>query len=717
MRLAFDIETDGLLEQLTVIHSLCIADVDTGEAWSCSDHPEYVSPLGHKALTIDEGLKMLTAADKIIGHNIIKFDIPAIQKVKPLFNVRREQAIDTLILSRLIWPELRNLDFEQRKKNEKKVRRNLKYMEEDHHVQQAAAIAEYKAAHMETVQTRLEAGWGDSTGDDREVLDWAYRDFPDYKAPEHSDFDPDLAVKEALTALFPGQLIGSHGLEAWGYRLGEWKGDYSKDMKAKGLDPWAEWNTAMQEYCEQDVIVTVALLYLQESKEYAPRAIEIERDFAWIIAEMERNGFPFHMEKALKLQARLMRRQAELMVELQEAFPPIEETWDFTPKVNNSKLGYVKGETITKSKTIIFNPGSRDHIAKWLKKKYGWKPKGHTTQGKPIVDEKVLKALKYPEAALLAEYFLLDKRLGMLEGKGGKGLIPAGRSGRIHGSVNTNGAVTRRCTHSHPNMAQLPAVNVPFGKDFRELMYAPPGYSLLGWDASGLELRCFAHYMALYDNGQYTGIVLDGDIHWKHVIALGLYPEGTEYDEHDAGHSNARNKIAKRFIYAYLYGAGPELIGEIMNPLGSSASKRRAGNKLIKEFLSRTPALKKLKKRLGRTIEDRGMQVMGIDGGMISVRSKHSDLNTLLQSSGAIAVKLATIMFYDKLIAAGLVSGVDFMLVAHVHDEVQTLVKKGLEDFVGKIAIEAMQEAGEALGFKCPLTGEYKYGSNWKETH
>jgi DNA polymerase I-like protein with 3'-5' exonuclease and polymerase domains len=111
------------------------------------------------------------------------------------------------------------------------------------------------------------------------------------------------------------------------------------------------------------------------------------------------------------------------------------------------------------------------------------------------------------------------------------------------------------------------------------------------------------------------------------------------------------------------------------------------------------------------------MHVMGIDGGLLKVRSEHSALNTLLQSAGAISVKLATIMFYDRMVADGLVSGEDFMLVAHVHDEVQTLVKKGLEQRVGEHAVAAMREAGDALGFLCPLDGEFKFGANWAETH
>ena len=48
----------------------------------------------------------------------------------------------------------------------------------------------------------------------------------------------------------PLQLYGRHSLEAYGYRLGEYKGNFSKTTD------WKEWSPEMQEYCIQDVVVT-----------------------------------------------------------------------------------------------------------------------------------------------------------------------------------------------------------------------------------------------------------------------------------------------------------------------------------------------------------------------------------------------------------------------------------------------------------------------------
>jgi len=159
------------------------------------------------------------------------------------------------------------------------------------------------------------------------------------------------------------------------------------------------------------------------------------------------------------------------------------------------------------------------------------------------------------------------------------------------------------------------------------------------------------------------------------------------------------------------------MIGEIIEPTGSVTAKRKAGKKLIDTFLKRTPALGKMKAAILASVKKRNGTLLSIDGGSMLVRSEHAALNTLLQSAGAIAVKVATILFYDKLIEQGLVSGRDFKIVAHVHDEVQTLVRKGLEDIVGQTAQAAMAEAGETLGFKCPLSADYKFGESWADTH
>lgn len=100
MRLAFDIETNGLLEDLTTIHIITAKDIDTGEIYDFK--PDQIS----------QGLALLARADVLIGHNIIKFDIPAILKVYPDW-VFTGQVVDTLVITRLIWTDLSDRDHSQ----------------------------------------------------------------------------------------------------------------------------------------------------------------------------------------------------------------------------------------------------------------------------------------------------------------------------------------------------------------------------------------------------------------------------------------------------------------------------------------------------------------------------------------------------------------------------------------------------------------------------
>ena len=59
--------------------------------------------------------------------------------------------------------------------------------------------------------------------------------------------------KQKQWSHMPMQLYGRHSLEAYGYRLGEYKGDYGKTTD------WREWSQELEDYCIQDVRVTKKL--------------------------------------------------------------------------------------------------------------------------------------------------------------------------------------------------------------------------------------------------------------------------------------------------------------------------------------------------------------------------------------------------------------------------------------------------------------------------
>jgi hypothetical protein len=331
-----------------------------------------------------------------------------------------------------------------------------------------------------------------------------------------------------------GGIIGSHSLKAWGHRLGEYKTTIAGD---DGITDWSIWTQDMEDYCKQDVVVTKHLYDLIEYKNVDVRARNLEAQFAVIMKRQETFGFKFNEEEAEELLKKLLIRKAGLSDALQKLFPPWERITDpnFIPKVNNKTLGYVKGVPFVKRKTIVFNPGSRDHIADRLTALYGWKPKVFTNGGKPQVDESVLSELDYECCPTLMDYLMIEKRLGMLS-EGKQAWLKSVLNGRIHGRVKTLGAITGRCTHSNPNVAQVPSVTAEYGSDCRSLFTVDEGFKLVGADASGLELRCLAHYMARYDKGAYAEVILNGDIHTVNQTAAGLLTRDQ----------------AKTFIYGFL---------------------------------------------------------------------------------------------------------------------------------------------------------------------
>lgn len=676
--LLFDIETNGLLAELTTAHCMTIKDTSTGVSSRYNDQPVPVIKDG----SIEDGVRRLQKASDeghiIAGHNVIKFDIPALNKLYPWFKPNLKLVRDTLVLVRLLYP----------------------------------------TETLIGIDTRL---------------------------------------MQRATNPLPGNLFKRQSLEAWGYRLGVFKDEYSgdpsiPDEKERKARKWESWNQSMDDYCVQDVEATHALWVRCMEKVEGPQflppkpkkgaimdpfslaSVTLEHEVACIIAAQERFGIHFDSYMAGKLLAEMVKEKLKIDEELKLVFRPryFKEGIEMNPSVSRrdqeESLGinyqrplyegrgkakvlkgycyksfdYTAGCPYSKVKLVEFNPSSRQHIAIWLKELHGWEPTEFTADGSPKVDEKVLATLPYPEAKVFNNYLTICKRLGQLS-EGKESWLRHEVNGRIHGQMVTNGAVTGRATHSNPNMGQVPGVRKGkddsvlmglagyWGYECRALFGPPPGYVQVGIDMSGIELRCLAHFMARYDGGAYGRIVVDGDIHTENQKAAGLPTRGN----------------AKTFIYAFLYGAGGEKIGSIIG------KGKAAGDALRARFLRSLPALERLIKAVSNAAS-RGY-LKGIDGRILTVRHKHAALNTLLQSCGAILSKKWQVIFHEELEARGLKGIVNQMIWCH--DEIQLACPPELAEEVGKLAVECIAKTGEFYNFRVPITGEYKIGKNWAECH
>jgi DNA polymerase I-like protein with 3'-5' exonuclease and polymerase domains len=506
-------------------------------------------------------------------------------------------------------------------------------------------------------------------------------------------------------------------LKAWGLRLDKLtKLSYGEEDGA-----FDEYNEEMRKYCERDTIVTQLLYDYLMSSNPSAKMLGIEHWFAYLMRLQEKKGFAFDIEKAEKLEMKLAGVRADLLDKLQKEFPSKQEEMK-TPsgwsleiewedgleiisaatktelkkelKSRNLKQTLVKDavKLANKTKTIPFNPGSRQQIAERLSS-LGYELPIEPDAKTPKVDEAVLRSIEHPFAEVLCDYLLVTKRLGQLA-EGNQAWLKLQKDGRIHGRVNTNGAVTGRCTHQNPNVAQVPACRAEYGEECRDLFKAGDGYKLVGCDAAGLELRMLAHYLAYYDGGEYAKTVIEGDIHTLNQKAAGL---------------ETRDQ-AKTFIYAFLYGAGDAKIGEIV---GGSAKE---GQMLKRKFLSNLPALKKLQADVQQKVQ-RSNKLTGLDGRILPVRSPHAALNMLLQSAGAVCMKVALIQLFNRLNQMKWQFGREYSFVANVHDEFQAEVQPDKASVFCELAVDAIRRAGKELKLNVMLDGEAKVGETWAQTH
>jgi DNA polymerase I-like protein with 3'-5' exonuclease and polymerase domains len=449
-----------------------------------------------------------------------------------------------------------------------------------------------------------------------------------------------------------------HSLQAWGERLNFNKGD---------VESFDYYTPAMLEYCKQDVELTfkVAKYLEKESKNFSKQSLLLENKIRVILDQQEENGFTLNLRKASELMATLQDEADSLVDKAQKLFPPTEV------------------QLKTKVKYIPFNIGSRKQIAERLIEK-GWEPKLKTDKGNVIVNEEVLKSINMPEAKMFSRYLLLQKRVAQIK----SWIELCDKDNKVHGRVMTLRTITGRMAHNSPNMAQVPAVYSPYGKECRDCWTVSDinKYSLVGTDASGLELRCLAHYM---NDTKFTNELLTGDIHTANMEMAGL----------------SNRDQAKTFIYAFLYGAGAAKIGKIV---GGGAKK---GQQLIDRFLSNMPALNALRTKVQKASQN-GI-IRGLDGRLLHIRSSHSALNTLIQGAGAVVCKhwLLEIMSSIKM------TRIDAKLVASIHDEYQFEVNNNDITTFGQITKETMKKTQEVLKLNCELDSEWKVGKTWASTH
>jgi DNA polymerase I len=577
---------------MTHLHCLVVKDLDNGDVHRFNDTGNQRS--------ITEGVNLLACAKLLVGHNIVGFDIPVIQGIYPFFQYEGD-VIDTLILSRMFYPDILTRDFRKRPIG------------------------------------------------------------------------------------MPPKLFGRHSLEAWGYRLGEYKGEFGKTTD------WADWSQEMEDYCEQDVHVGMNLFQVFAPKlNKCGKSIKLEHECAAIMAQQEALGWPFDVAAAERLEGEL-RGEADKLADAMRATFPYVAGKETTPKRVNRVRGYFKDCPFTK--LVEFNPTSRDHIAWAFKTWRNWQPEEFTDTGRPKIDESVLLAMDTDESKTFARLLELQKAIGQLSEGQNAWLKQVTKDGRIHHvcQLATN---TGRNAHSRPNLGQVSS-----DPRCRALFLPPKGMVQVGADASGLELRMLGHYLAFFDGGRFADIVVNGDIHQINADAVGV-----------------SRKAVKSITYCFIYGGGDEKLGMTTDPLLKGDKAKRLGKQIRQKFTEAIPGLDSLLKAVSKKAESD--VIKGLDGRPIRLQGKkHAALNYLLQSAGAIVCKSWVVETHHCIANEGLVLGIDYQPLGFIHDEQQLAVAPQHVPLIENILVNTMPIVGETLGLKVPLAAEAKHGSSWADCH
>jgi hypothetical protein len=804
----FDIETTGLLPYLkehvadpvkSRVHILAIRDLQTRQT--------FVFRRNKRQDTISRGIAMLSEADLLVGHNIIGFDIPALELLYPGELQVNALIRDTMVLSRVFFADEKERDFRRWKRGE------LDGKEIGRHGLEAwgQRLGMHKGDYAKSKAEALKAQFPDLPKEEITRLVWANwsQDMEDYCVQDlnvnhglwdlmvanprrHSDQSITLEhrihnLMEEVTAIgFPFDIEGGRELETDLREVVE-------EKEAAAIAHFGSW--------------WVPSKWKTVGKEYKTEVLDADG-----CAVLDDNG------KARKTDVAFRPRpefgEDNTRSNWGEVTLP-KKSMKF--KEGSGKADKEAGCPYCPVELKEFNPGSRPQIIDRLTKIYEWEPQEFTETGQPAVNDEVLRDLAHsiPICDELAELFYYNKRLGQLiDGKNGWiGKAMERGDGRIHATFNVGGTVTNRASHSNPNIAQVPRVvfkklkqwieddvsldfrhgkiiygilrddgsfdenltpllgpdgkqieGIPakpktdaplydehgnllegfhdekgvwcriteldgrkgvyllddegkvvtkktllkgrcgdHGWDSRNLFYAPEGWVLMGADQKGIELRALGHYMAEFDDGEYGRLVVEADPHDLHTAALELNNRDT----------------AKTFIYALIYGAQDFKLGTVIDPALALKPQeaKRVGAEMRGRLMRRIPALGAVVKNIQK--QARSGMLDALDGRKLFVRAQHAALNTLLQGAGATIAKQWCVNFAEYCEEDGLVHGVDFAIVAWIHDELQVLVRDDprIRALCEKNITEAAYDAGMTFGFRLPVDVDVKFGKRWADTH
>ena len=662
----FDIETNNLLQKLTKCHIVACWNLETLEMlyWLDGD-------LGWQ--------EVLGNATLLIGHNILTFDFPALEKLfkwKPNPATRIE---DTLVLSQAL---------------------NYKRFGNDGH--------------------SLEA-WGVSLG---------------YPKVEHEDWET-----------------------------------YSPEMLHRCLTD-VELNTKVWDVLKKEARDMV------NAKPYMRTYIAAEYAASSWGAEASLKGWPFDMEAAIPL-------QAKMKVEMDATILALTHKLGSKTVAVDKKLGVVEPKMPQWVKSGAYN----SHTANWFGInpatgqdddrlvegvysrvefkaldlesvadvkiflfRNGWEPTEWNTKKEPDpkrpdrmifvktspkITEDSLEFLG-GDGKLYCDFLTTKSRYSILS----TWIENVDDNGNLHGEMMCIGTPSMRARHSI--IVNVPAVESPWGKEMRSLFTKKKGWKLIGCDSAGNQARGLAHYL---QSPEYVELLLKGDIHTYNANAIDTVLKGMNVSwdkwllsqgvKADLPHSEAKLKawkdageeipklhtleenlakrkrgVAKRILYAFLFGAsGAKLWGYVFG-----IQDKTLGNKMKTGFQKAVPGLKDLLETLdkiyGKTSQFGSGYIPGIAGNRIYCDSFHKLLVYLLQACEKATCAAALMLTVERLKE----EGIPYQPCIFYHDEIDFMVPDEYDTQAAAIGKQAFVDGPKLFGIQI-MDGDAKIGDTWYDVH
>jgi DNA polymerase-1 len=282
------------------------------------------------------------------------------------------------------------------------------------------------------------------------------------------------------------------------------------------------------------------------------------------------------------------------------------------------------------------------------------------------------------------------------------------KTGRIHTSFNQAVASTGRLSSSDPNLQNIP-IRTELGKEIRKAFIAEEGNVLISADYSQIELRIVA---SLAKDEKMIEIFAQGeDIHRATAAAINGVPLDKVTKE--------MRSAAKEVNFGVLYGMGA--YGLSWRTGISQAEAREFIQKYfeqfsgVKKYLDQTLVFAKengyVETLFGRR---RYIPELLADNYQLRNAGERMAINMPIQGTAADLMKMAMVSVYAEIknLKSKIQNHDDVRMILQVHDELVLEVKKGLEEEVGEMVKETMEQVAQP---RVPVEVHVAVGTRWGE--